>query len=179
MSSGATYPVGTIAKLLMLTERRVQQLTAEGVIPKPERARYELVPAVQGYVKYLRARTLGVEALDGAPDMVSDKARLLKAKADISVLEVERARGDLLPAEEVVAGWETAIGRTRSLLLGIPTSAAQTVVLLAKSHEGDAEGAERAVREHLRKLIDGACDELVNTSLDDEVNDEAGVAAAA
>ena len=27
MTSAATYPVGTIAKLLLLTERRVQQLT--------------------------------------------------------------------------------------------------------------------------------------------------------
>ena len=72
MSSAATYPVSTIAKLLMLTERRVQQLTADGVIPKPERGRYELIPAVQGYIKYLRARTLGADALDEAPDMVSD-----------------------------------------------------------------------------------------------------------
>jgi len=45
-----TYPVSTIAKLLLLSERRVQQLTKEGVIPKAERGRYELAPAVQARV---------------------------------------------------------------------------------------------------------------------------------
>lgn len=171
MSSTATYPVGTIAKLLMLTDRRVQQLTAEGVIPKPERGRYELIPAVQGYIKYLRARTLGADALDEAPDMVSDKARLLKAKADLGVLEVDRARGELLPVEDVVAGWQSAIGRARSLLLGIPTSAAAMIVLLTRKHDD----AERAVREHLTTLIDDALNELTDTRVDvDEPADEAG-----
>ncbi len=170
MSSAATYPVSTIAKLLMLTERRVQQLTADGVIPKPERGRYELIPAVQGYIKYLRARTLGADALDEAPDMVSDKARLLKAKADLGVLEVDKARGVLLPVDDVVAGWQLAIGRTRALLLGIPTSAASMIVLLTRKHED----AERAVREHLTSLIDGALNELANTSFEDDEDDGAG-----
>jgi hypothetical protein len=40
-SAQPTYPVGVIAKLLMLTERRVQQLAAEGSIPKAQHGRYE------------------------------------------------------------------------------------------------------------------------------------------
>lgn len=157
----------------MLTERRVQQLTTEGVIPKPERGRYELVAAVQGYLKYLRARTLGADALDEAPDMVSDKARLLKAKADLGVLEVDKARGVLLPVEDVVAGWQSAIGRSRSLLLGIPTSAAGQIVLLASKH-ANSEESERAIRELLVRLVDGALNELANTSFDDSEDDGAG-----
>ena len=57
MSSAATYPVSTIAKLLMLTERRVQQLTADGVIPKPERGRYEL--EVDGKLAVIEYRDAG------------------------------------------------------------------------------------------------------------------------
>jgi hypothetical protein len=38
MSGGAaTHPVATIAKLLLLTERRMQQLTREGVLPRADR----------------------------------------------------------------------------------------------------------------------------------------------
>ncbi len=44
-----THPVETIAKLLILTERRVQQLAREGILPKAEHGRYELVPVVQAY----------------------------------------------------------------------------------------------------------------------------------
>jgi hypothetical protein len=46
--------IAVIAKLLDLSERRIQQLGREGVIPKPERGQYDLVGAVRGYVNYLR-----------------------------------------------------------------------------------------------------------------------------
>ena len=103
-------------------------------------------------------------------DLNAERARLAREQADAQELKNRVSRGELLPAEEVVAGWEAAIGRARALLLGIPTSAAPTIVLLTRQHED----AERAVREHLTKLIDGACDELVDTSFDDETDDEAG-----
>ena len=52
--SAATQPIGVIAKLLDLSERRVQQLSREGVIPKAERGQYDLIGSVRGYVRYLR-----------------------------------------------------------------------------------------------------------------------------
>jgi phage terminase Nu1 subunit (DNA packaging protein) len=52
--STATQPIGVIAKLLDLSERRVQQLSREGVIPKAERGQYDLIGSVRGYVRYLR-----------------------------------------------------------------------------------------------------------------------------
>ena len=105
------------------------------------------------------------------PDLNVERARLAKEQADAQELKNQVSRGELLPAEVVVAGWESAIGRCRALLLGIPTSAAATIVLLTRQHED----AERAVREHLVKLIDGACDELTDTRVDAEEPDEAGV----
>jgi len=47
-------PIVVIARLLDLSERRIQQLSREGVIPKAERGQYDLVGAVRGYVAYLR-----------------------------------------------------------------------------------------------------------------------------
>ena len=76
MPSDATHSVATIASLLMLSERRVQQLTREGVIPRAERGRYELVPAVQGYVRYLQER--GGRSSDSPIDYHEQKARLTK-----------------------------------------------------------------------------------------------------
>ena len=45
-----------MAKLLLLTPRRLQQLVTEGVVPKVERGRYELAPVIQAYIHYLRER---------------------------------------------------------------------------------------------------------------------------
>ena len=56
--SAATQPIGVIARLLDLSERRVQQLSREGVIPKAERGQYDLVGSVRGYVRYLRDQVL-------------------------------------------------------------------------------------------------------------------------
>ena len=63
--SAATQPIGVIARLLDLSERRVQQLSREGVIPKAERGQYDLIGSVRGYVRYLRDQALKAQA--GAP----------------------------------------------------------------------------------------------------------------
>ena len=52
----AYYKVDVIASLFSLTVRRIQQLTQEGILPTVEAAggrRYDLVPTIQRYVKYL------------------------------------------------------------------------------------------------------------------------------
>ena len=97
-------PIGVIAKLLDLTERRVQQLSREGVVPKAERGQYDLVGAVRGYVAYLR--DLAVRAQAGAPDFGAERARLIKAKADLAEMDASGRRGELLPATSIPQ-WRT------------------------------------------------------------------------
>jgi len=46
--------VGTLAHAFDMTARRVEQLTAEGVLPKAERGRYPLTPAVRVSVAHLK-----------------------------------------------------------------------------------------------------------------------------
>ena len=53
---GISLPVGEAAKLLMLSPRRLQQLTQQGHAPKPERGVYPLVPLLQGYLRFLKAQ---------------------------------------------------------------------------------------------------------------------------
>ena len=45
-----SYPVSTIAKLFGLSERRIQQLAQEGIIPKPDKNQYELIGCVRAYI---------------------------------------------------------------------------------------------------------------------------------
>jgi phage terminase Nu1 subunit (DNA packaging protein) len=128
MSAVPTFPVGTIAKLLMISERQVQWLTKEGIIPKAERGRYELAGAVQGYIKYLKDRSVGGDR-GGAIDYHAEKARLTKLQADTAELTLAKEQSQVTTLDqvermvtkafaEVRAGMRNLPGRTVSLLIG-------------------------------------------------------------
>ena len=118
MAAKATYPVNVIAKLLDLTIRRVYQLTNEGVIPRAEKGRYELVPAVQGYIRYLRDRAVGADALPDESARAS-RARLIKAQAEAQEMENAKVKGELLPREPLVQALSAAFGIVRNRILAI------------------------------------------------------------
>lgn len=120
MANPATYPLKTICSLLDLSERRVQQLSREGVIPKAERGRYQLEEAVRGYIHYLRDRSLdgGVVSLEDA------RKRKLNAEAELAEIELARARADVVAVDDVAAQWDAILGAARMRLLGLPTKLA-------------------------------------------------------
>lgn len=113
-----TYPVAVIAKLLDLTPRRVQQLSSEGVIPRAEKGRYELVPAVRGYIRYLRDRAIGADALPDESARAS-RARLLKAQAEAQEMENAKVKGELLPREPLEHMLGAVFGVVRNRILAI------------------------------------------------------------
>lgn len=145
-----TYPVAVIAKLLDLTPRRVQHLANEGIIPRAEKGRYELVPAVRGYIRYLRDRAIGADAL---PDESARacRARLLKAQAEAQEMENEKNRGDLLSVAVIERAWTEMASVFKSRILSIPGKAAPQVV----SCNSIAE-----VKAVLEQMIFEALDEL-------------------
>lgn len=162
-SKAPTYPVGTIAKLLMLSDRRVQQLTKEGVIPKAERGRYELAPAVQGYIRYLQERSL---RSDQSPiDYHTEKARLTKAQADREEVEAAKAMGEVVSVKQVEVNLANLFAEVRANLRNIPDRVVSALV-------GSTD--EREVKAVLLREIDlvlaalAESDVLVEQSEDDE-----------
>ncbi len=121
-----TYSIETISKLLMLSERRCQQLVGEGVIPKQGRGQYDLVQSVQGYVKFLRERAFGGVA---NTDQHGEKTRLITAQANIAEMNDAELRGDLVRVDEVRRAIFTAARGVRNSLqtvadrLAVPISA--------------------------------------------------------
>ncbi len=118
MTAKATYPVNVIAKLLDLSIRRVYQLTNEGVIPRVEKGRYELVPAVQGYIRYLRDRAIGADALPDESARAS-RARLIKAQAEAQEMENAETRRELVHVEDAAAVVDRIVEAIRPKLLGL------------------------------------------------------------
>jgi hypothetical protein len=144
VSATTTYPIGTIAKLLLLTERRVQQLTEKDVIPKAERGRYELAPAVQGYIRFLRDR-----ALKGDAEEADEGENVKLKRAKRRAAEVVAAR-----LEESVIAKEPTLQRIRELAQGerdaILAWPARAAPLLAADLGVDQHNLQAAIDASLR-----------------------------
>ncbi len=162
MAVDATYPVDTIAELLDLTPRRVYQLTTEGIIPKASRGRYELVPVVRGYIKYLRDRAINADVKDGDAD---HRKRLTKARADIAEMEAERLAGELVPVDRAEQVWTDAVANFRQRTLAVAHKAAPMVAV-----EEDIDQCHDIIEAHLHEALA----ELAGTTVRTDDSDSAG-----
>lgn len=142
-----------IAKLLMLSERRVRQLVEQGVLPKEERGRYALVPCIQAYIKFLRDRAIGGDISEAG----DDKARLLKAKADIAEMQAKETAGVLVRTEQVEQVWTEAVSRFRQRVLAVPSKAAPLTAVEVET-EACHEIIETYLHEALAELSAGQVD---------------------
>ncbi len=145
--STATQPIGVIARLLDLSERRVQQLSREGVIPKAERGQYDLIGSVRGYVRYLRDQAVKAQA--GAPDYAAERARFIRARADLAEMEAEEKRRSLIAAEQIEAAWIAVLALLRTRLLALPDRLAPQA--FEQSTVGDTRNLIRAA---IREVLD-------------------------
>ena len=145
--SSATQPIGVIARLLDLSERRVQQLSREGVIPKAERGQYDLIGSVRGYVRYLRDQAVKAQA--GAPDYAAERARFIRARADLAEMEAEEKRRSLIAAEQIEAAWIAVLALLRTRLLALPDRLAPQA--FEQSTVGDTRNLIRAA---IREVLD-------------------------
>lgn len=160
-----TYPVSTIAKLLLLlSDRRVQQLTKEGVIPKAERGRYELAPAVQGYIRYLQERSLRT---DSSPiDYHMEKARLTKAQADSAEIEAAKARGEVCSVSVIERNLAGVFAEVKTNVRNIPDRVVSGLIGMTD---------EREFKAVLLREIDLVLDALAESDvLIEPAEDEAG-----
>lgn len=158
-----TYPVGTIAKLLMLTERRVNQLAKEGIIPKSERGRYELAPAIQGYIRWLKDKASPNISGD-AVDYHSEKTRKLKAEADLAEMAASKRKGELLEADQVQQAWINILVELKTNMLNnLPARISQATIGL----DDDTEIKNKVLIE-----IREALDVVSGIDIDDLLKDD-------
>lgn len=137
-----------IAKLFGVSTRRIEQLKTEGVIKgqgKP--TKYDLLPTIQAYIKYLSDKANGREKKEKDAESESAKlkaeARIKEAKAEVAELELKELRGELHRAKDVEAIVTDSALLMRSMLLALP---GQLAVDLA-SIDDAAEVADRIKKE--------------------------------
>lgn len=139
-------PVASLARLFNLTERRLQQMAREGIIPKPEKGKYDLIGCTRAYIKYLQERATGRDI--EPQDAYLERARLLKAQADKTELEVKNLNGEVVPSEQVELLWSGLVASFRLRMLAMPVRCALRVMNLKTYAE-----VEGCLREHVHEAL--------------------------
>ena len=129
-----------IAKIFGVSTRRVEQLKAEGVIRgqgKP--TKYDLLPTIQAYIKYLSDKANGREKKETDAQLETEKLtaekRIKMAKAEMAELELKEMKGELHRASDVEAITTDHVLFLRSMLMALPGKLAVDVAALSSAPE--------------------------------------------
>lgn len=123
------YPPEMIAKLFGVSVRRVQQLTQEGIIstikPKGGRRGYELVPAVQNYIKHLKDKAKGRAATEEEEKLKNTKIQveidLKKSQLELHQLRTDIANGKYLKIEDVKLDYQRFFTQFKKFAQAVPS----------------------------------------------------------
>lgn len=152
-----TVPIEVLARILDLSDRRIPQLVAEGIIPKTDRGRYPLIPCVQGYIRYLRAGSKGQNL--GSEALAVNHAKLTSARAEIEELKRAKMAGEMVPRDQIARAWSEVCMTVRSHLLGIPARLAARIGMAKNAVE---------VQQILRRDIEESLSELAKVNVEIE-----------
>ncbi|MCD8348797.1 MAG: hypothetical protein LUD16_12835 [Lachnospiraceae bacterium] len=127
------YRVEVIAQLFGVTVRRIQQLTQEGVISTTKAVedgrtvrRYDLVPTIQKYIKYLSDKAYGKTArTDKEIELREQKMEadiaLKESQGELHRLKTEIAAGKYISVEEVKIDYEKFFVNFNKFAMSLPS----------------------------------------------------------
>ena len=145
-----------IARLFGVTERRVQQLAKEGIIPAVETRPYkfDLLTTVQAYIKYLSDKANGKErkstdTVQAEADKLRAEADLKQSKAKIAELQLSELEGNMHRSEDVEAMTNDLVYTIRSMIMALPGRLAMDVVQVSSAAEASA-----LIRAECSKVLD-------------------------
>lgn len=146
-----------IARLFGKTTRRIQQLTQDGILPTeqtPAGRRYDLLPTIKRYIKYLEER-----AENKQPQSINEKMeakldaeiKYKKAKADKAKLELDEWKGQIYRASDIEKLTNELVFSVRSMLLALPGRVAMDVAAIDNPVE---------VSQYMARHVEALLDEL-------------------
>jgi len=154
-----TYPISAISQLLKLTERRVQQLVKDGILPRPVKGEYDAIGCVHGYIGYLKKLAMG----NGELSLTDERTRLTKYQADLAEIELKKAHGELLNTKEAMTQWSEVVMSCKQRLLGLPTRLAP-IIATTQSIPEIKERIEHAIHEVLNEFTNPDLSQIARTN---------------
>lgn len=158
VAGGGYYRVEIIAQLFGVTVRRIQQLTQEGVLPTTETVegrRYDLVPTIQSYVKYLSDKAYGKNRSEKENELREQKMRaeiaLKESQGELHRLRTDIAAGKYISVEEVILDYTRFFVTFKNFATAIPARVADMINGYAEPVE--VRRIEKAIQGEIRRIL--------------------------
>lgn len=158
VAGGGYYRVEIIAQLFGVTVRRIQQLTQEGVLPTTETVegrRYDLVPTIQSYVKYLSDKAYGKNRSEKENELREQKMRaeiaLKESQGELHRLRTDIAAGKYISVEEVILDYTRFFVTFKNFAMAIPARAADMINGYVEPVE--VRRIEKAIQGEIRRIL--------------------------
>ncbi len=160
-----------LAKLLKLSERRVQQLVKEGVLTKEKNGQYPMIENIHRYIDYIGVRAKNDDSdIDLNVALKEEKLRLIKAQADNEEIKARLASNKAIDAEQLEHALAEVLGMMRNKLLSIPERVETTLV-----GETDKDVFKKILTAELKDAMYAACDGVDDTldklTIEEQSND--------
>ena len=120
----------TLAQLFGVTVRRIQQMTADGIIHTEgnltgSRKKYNLEEAIKTYITYLSDKAYGTSNSDKEHDLKAQKLKaeiaLKESQGELHRLRTDIASGKYISVEEVQLDYQKFFTIFKKFCLAIPT----------------------------------------------------------
>ncbi|WP_155734628.1 hypothetical protein [Brucella intermedia] len=124
-----TLTAGQIAALLTLSIERVRQLVNAGYIPRIGKAKYPVVGAVQGYIRFLKDEEKRTSKSAADDNLKAARQREVE-------LRIAKEEGRLVEMDDVEAVSSSILATLRAELAGLPASVTRDVKLREEIEKG-------------------------------------------
>lgn len=151
-NKGAIYSRKVIAELLGRTERRIKQLSDDGVLEEYSPGFYKLAPTIKAFIKY---QDSFISDDDQTSNYNTEKARLTKVKREDAELDLKVKKSELHKSADVEFIMTNMLIAFKSKLEVLPHKAMQEIVNIA-----DGPDKAKTIVNVLKEAVDEALNEL-------------------
>ena len=128
-SSGNYYRTEVIAQLFGVSVRRIQQLTQDGVLQTVKTSsgrKYDLIPTIQKYVKYLSDKAYGRTKTSGRENELKEQKMeaeiaLKQSQGELHRIKTEIVEGKYIDKSEVQLDYRRFFMNFKKFTLSIPS----------------------------------------------------------
>jgi len=152
MAQVKLYKRKIIAEILELSDKRVKQLTDDGIIEEYSPGNYKLLPAVQGYIRFLRSQ---ISDEDVTSNYNMEKARLTRLKRQDAELDLQVKMNDLHKSADVEFIMTNMLIAFKAKLEVLPYKVLPSVLNVP-----DGEGRADTITAVLKAAVEEALNEL-------------------
>lgn len=142
-----------IAAFLNLATSQVRTKTADGILVKAGRGRWDVRKSTAAYIARLQQHASRAgRPPEGGDELKAEKLRLTRAQADKEETRVRRESGELVEAVTVCREWSNLVRDVRNALLAVPSRCGAALPHLTAT---DIATLDREIKKALEGLADG------------------------